>query len=35
MNNGSIKSEVSVAVWERFAKEGIEMPFPQRVTHQG
>jgi potassium-dependent mechanosensitive channel len=35
MNNGSIKSEVSVAVWERFAKEGIEMPFPQRVIHQG
>ncbi|MCP9886036.1 mechanosensitive ion channel [Synechococcus sp. ATX 2A4] len=34
MNNASIKSEVSVAVWERFAKEGIEMPFPQRVIHQ-
>ncbi|MCP9828243.1 mechanosensitive ion channel [Synechococcus sp. L2F] len=34
MNNGSIKSEVSIAVWKRFAEEGIEMPFPQQVVHQ-
>ncbi len=35
MNNASIKSEVSRAVWHRFREEGIEIPFPQRVIQQG
>ena len=32
MNNASIKSEVSSAIWHRFSEEGIEIPFPQRVV---
>jgi small-conductance mechanosensitive channel len=30
---GNVKSEVFLAVWDRFQKEGIEIPFPQRDIH--
>jgi potassium efflux system protein len=31
LDNISIKSEVSSAIWHRFSEKGIEIPFPQRV----
>ncbi|MFM7677140.1 MAG: mechanosensitive ion channel family protein [Synechococcus sp.] len=34
MDNVSICSAVNTAVWQAFAREGIEIPFPQRVWHQ-
>ena len=30
---GNIKSEVMLAVWDRFKNAGIEIPFPQRDVH--
>jgi len=29
----SVKSQVLLAVWERFHQHGIDLPFPQRVLH--
>ncbi|MFQ6537664.1 MULTISPECIES: mechanosensitive ion channel family protein [Aphanothece] len=34
MTNISISSAVSTAVWQNFRREGISIPFPQRVLHQ-
>ena len=34
MNNISLSSAVSTAVWQSFQREGIAIPFPQRVVHQ-
>ena len=30
---GRLKSDINWAVWEAFQREGIEIPFPQRVVH--
>ena len=30
---GNVRSEVFLAIWDRFQKEGIEIPFPQRDIH--
>ena len=30
---GNVRSEVLLAVWDRFQKEGIDIPFPQRDIH--
>ena len=30
---GNIKSEVMLAIWDKFNEEGIEIPFPQRDVH--
>jgi small-conductance mechanosensitive channel len=30
---GRLKSDVNWAIWEGFQREGIEIPFPQRVVH--
>ena len=30
---GNVRSEVFLAIWYRFQKEGIEIPFPQRDIH--
>lgn len=35
MDNVSICSEVNQAIWLAFAREEIEIPFPQQVQHQG
>jgi small-conductance mechanosensitive channel len=34
MDGIGVASEVGIAIWEAFAREGIEMPYPQRVLHQ-
>ncbi len=34
MDNVSICSDVNAAVWQAFAEQDIEMPYPQRVIHQ-
>lgn len=34
IDNASIKSDVSSAVWKAFQAQGIEIPFPQRVLHR-
>jgi len=33
MNNSAICSEVNQAIWQAFAKHGIEIPFPQQVEY--
>ena len=33
MNGISVASEVGIAVWNAFSREGIEIPYPQRVLH--
>ena len=33
MDGGGVASEVGIAVWNTFHREGIEIPFPQRVLH--
>ena len=33
MDGVGVASEVGIAVWNAFHKEGIEIPFPQRVLH--
>jgi len=30
----NVKSEVLLAIWEKFRREGIEIPYPQRVLHR-
>ena len=35
MNGISVASEVGIAVWNAFSREGIEIPYPQRVLHMG
>ncbi len=34
MDNVGICSEVNQAIWTSFAREGIEIPYPQQVQHQ-
>jgi small-conductance mechanosensitive channel len=34
MDGIGVASEVGIAVWEAFVREGIEIPYPQRVLHQ-
>ena len=34
MDGVGVASEVGIAVWNAFQREGIEIPFPQRVVHQ-
>ena len=34
MDNGSICSEVQIALWRSFREHGIEIPFPQQVSYQ-
>jgi small-conductance mechanosensitive channel len=34
LENLSVRTAVSEAVWKSFAASGIEIPFPQRVLHQ-
>jgi len=34
MNGLSVASKVSIAIWDAFEKEGIEIPYPQQVWHQ-
>ena len=33
MNGVGVASDVGIAVWNAFRREGIEIPFPQRVLH--
>lgn len=33
MDHSAISSAVRMAIWEAFEREGIEMPYPQRVLH--
>jgi small-conductance mechanosensitive channel len=33
MDGVGVASEVGIAVWNVFHREGIEIPFPQRVLH--
>ena len=30
---GSVRNELLRGIWRRFKKEGIELPYPQRVLH--
>ena len=32
--NGSVRSDVNLAVWRLLGRLGVEIPFPQRVVHQ-
>ncbi len=34
MDGIGVASEVGIAIWEAFAREGIEIPYPQHVWHQ-
>jgi potassium efflux system protein len=34
MDHSAISSAVRMAIWEAFEREGIEMPYPQRVLHR-
>lgn len=33
MNGISVASQVGIAIWSAFSREGIEIPYPQRVLH--
>jgi small-conductance mechanosensitive channel len=33
MNGISVASQVGIAIWNAFSREGIEIPYPQRVLH--